>query len=198
MKKIITFFANLFGNKSTTPKVGEDTPENQALREISAAFRENNFSRLAELIPAFISQYGSLDIQAKCWDYYIYCDEVDSTTVWKKVHVFGRSDVTIDEFVSKLCNGETPDVDKYQNRFQLQQELKKAFDLNNVLVFDKLLSDGADINYPYNNEFPLWDTIKHHKDSLMYKYFLTRDDCPQVIELRKTEELIKNRKNSLN
>lgn len=209
------FFATLFGTSSkknetvheeavastqetSTKKkdeVTEDDPRNKVLQNIhNAVLRENSFVDLAGLIPAFIAEYGALSLDEK----YTYCDEISCDRYWEASPVFGYMDVIVKEFVTKLCAGETPDVEEYTRRYKLQYDLKKAFDDRDICRFDELLSAGADINYEYVSSYGtitiLWNEVDRTRPERMYDYFMTRDDCPQVVTRKKELELIASRK----
>ena len=221
------FFATLFGASSkknetvheeavastqetSTKKkdeVTEDDPRNKVLQNIHNAvchkdrydiLSEKSFVDLAELIPAFIAEYGDLSLDEKCWNWHSYCDEVSCDCYWEPSPVFGHMDVIVKEFVTKLCAGETPDVEEYTLRYKLQYDLKKAFDDRDICRFDELLSAGADINYEYVSSYgtitTLWDEVDRARPERMYDYFMTRDDCPQVVTRKKELELIASRK----
>lgn len=213
------FFATLFGTSSkknetvheeavastqetSTKKkdeVTEDDPRNKVLQNIhNAVLRENSFVNLAGLIPAFIAEYGALSLDEKCWNWHTYCDEISCDRYWESSPVFGYMDVIVKEFVTKLCAGETPDVEEYTRRYKLQYDLKKAFDDRDICRFDELLSAGADINYEYVSSYgtitTLWNEVDRTRPERMYDYFMTRDDCPQVVTRKKELELIASRK----
>lgn len=100
------------------------------------------------------------------------------------------------KFFFALVNGKKDKVEEYRHKIDLQNRLREAFDNNDIITFDKLLTEGADINYRYpssgEHTEKLWNNLS--RNSRMYEYFMTRNDVPEVNKIKAEQELIASRK----
>ena len=212
IKKLI---ARCFGKKEEDKKSYDwDTPRNAALKRIHDRANAEDFVDLAELIPEFIREYGALSFDDKYVAVCIYChsekDFYGTVEFVGSVKVFDSKDPLVRRFCVELCAGKKPDVADYKRRYDLQQSLKQACGNGDVLLFDKLLEEGADINYRYasgikhiyasdikyiydnlgSTTTTLWDIVQkfYSKQSPMYRYFMTRTECTGVQEFLEEEK----------
>ena len=175
-----------------------EAPRNKALEQIHYRVKKADFDALAVMIPEFIRKYGALSPDDKYLDkyseyYYESCYATPLEGINSK-GVFDCDDRILKSFCLEICAGKKPDVADYKRKYDLQQSLRRACGNGDLLLFDKLLEEGADINYRYGLDLKdkrlsldnetLWQFVQkcYSKQSPMYRYFLTRSECTGVQE----------------
>ncbi len=202
MKKFISkLFNNMFNRKSNvnTVQINEEEIEksserNKLLAKIFWAAKAENLPDLEKHVREYLSQYGEMTGKETVWLQFDQGDIYDPYWVWSKKGILAWTNTFTKEFFFAILNGNKAKAEEYRHKAELQADLKKAFDDRDVVAFDKALSAGADINYRYFSSEgytpKLWDNIWHDRGSRMYKYFMTREDCPEAMKIRAENELI--------
>lgn len=197
MKK---FIQNLFGKRNRETSLSatsssdinekHNSASNTLLQKIYVAFGSCQFDEMEKCVTEYLLTYGKLTGEETVWFYDRKGDIYDGVYCWQSYNLLLLSTDFSRKFFFALVNGEAAAAEEYKRKAELQAALKVAFDKGEIVAFDRLLSEGADINYKYyapygDHKVTLWQLCE--KRSRMYEYFLTRMDCIEVKEMVEKE-----------
>lgn len=212
MKKFIkNLFGNLFNrenrnvassvsNATTSVQTKEDEKNNDRntlLKKIYWAIGDYECEKLESYVREYLTTYGSLTGQETVWFWVRFGDIYDGYYDWSSQKLLFMATDFTQKFFFALINGEEAAAKEYRHKAELQKGLIDAFENRDVITFDKLLSEGADINYayysPYGGQKSIWKNAPWSGEE-MYAYIMTRTDIPELNKIRAERELIASRK----
>ena len=166
------------------------------LKELYFAVLCHNYREVEELVPTYQGKFGRLTGEERVYlldssdDGYGKID--DEIPTFSSYPLLLTADAMMKEFFFALVEGKNPDTAAYQAKWNLQKKLLEAVESGDVLAVDALLKQGADINYayysPYVRELKLWHKVPPRKSNPMYRYFMSREDCPEAAALKANQE----------
>ncbi len=210
MKKFIkNLFGNLFNRENrnvassvsnattsvqTTEEDEKDNDRNTLLQKIYWAIGDYECEKLESYVREYLTTYGSLTGQETVWFWERFGDIYDGYYDWSSQKLLFLATDFTKKFFFALINGEEAAAKEYRHKAELQKGLKEAFENRDVITFDKLLSEGADINYAYyypygDHKTNIWENARWSGEE-MYAYIMTRTDIPELNKIRAARELI--------
>lgn len=176
----------------------KNNDRNTLLQKIYWAIGDYKCGKLESYVREYLTTYGSLTGEETVWFWERFGDIYDGYYDWSNQKLLFMATDFTKKFFFALINGEEAAAKEYRHKAELQKELIDAFENRDVITFDKLLSEGADINYAYYSPYgdhktSIWEKAPWSGKE-MYAYIKTRTDIPELNKIRAERELIASRK----
>lgn len=175
----------------------KNNDRNKLLQKIYWAIGNYECEKLESYVREYLTTYGSLTGQETVWFWEYFGDAYDGYSAWCRQKLLLMATDFTKKLFFALVSGDDVAAKEWRHKAELQKELLDAFEKRDVITFDKLLSEGADINYAYyspcgDHKTSIWNNLS--RNSRMYEYFMTRNDVPEVNKIKAEQEFIASRK----